>query len=206
MLGRHGQRLLAGLGLLALVVLFAARFVRPLAPGLPVAGVLMIVGGGVALAIGVLRAELATAATLGILCALAGGGMAVHVGHVPWVWGALSSGVPAFFAALAFYAGLAVALPPLAAAIALTLGLARLSGPRHGSFALPFLAGLPWAVALALLLAALFLPLSVARERRRARKRSRKTRADGDGELEAKIARDRKRLAPEEPPVSDPDA
>jgi hypothetical protein len=203
-LGHGGQRVLSGLGLLVLVVLFSLRFVKPLTPGLPIAGVLMIVGGAVAFALGILRAELATAAAAGLFCALLGGSVATHFGQVPWLWGAVVCGAPAFFISLAFYAEVSILLPPIAAAFALTAGLARLLGPRGAWAAGPQLT-LPWAFALLVVLAPLFLSLSVARERRRERKRTARKLPLSDSELEKKIARDRARGLLETPPLSDPE-
>jgi len=204
-LGRHGQRVLSGLGLAVLVVLFSARFVKPLAPGLPVAGVLMIVGGAVAFALGTLRTELATAAATGLFGAMAGGSAAGYFGHVPWLLGAFCFGVPGFFVALACHAQLSVLLPPIAAAFALTAALARLLGARGAGAAGPQFA-LPWVFALLFVLSALFLSLAVARERRLERKRAAKKGAMSDRDLEKKIAQDRARLERRAPPPSDPGA
>jgi hypothetical protein len=203
-LGRHGLRVVSGLALLALVVLFCVRFLKPLAPALPVAGVLMIVGGAVAFALGVLRKELATSVAAGVFGAMAGGRAAEHFGHVPWLWGALCCGVPGFFVALACQAQLSVLLPPIVAAFATTAALARLLGAR-GAGALGPQFALPWVVALLFVLSALFLSLAVARERRVERKRKARTRSMTDLELEKKIARDRARLGDGKPPLSEPD-
>jgi hypothetical protein len=202
-LGHRGQRVLSGLGLLTLVVLFSLHFLKPLTPGLPIAGVLMIVGGAVAFALGMLRTELATAVALGSFSALLGGSLATHFEQMPWLWGALVCGVPAFFISLPFYDQISVLLPPIAAAFAMTAGLARLLGPRGAGAAVPQLT-LPWAFALLVVLAPLFLALSVARERRRERQRNAKKLPLSDAELEKKVARDRERGLLDTPPASDP--
>ena len=192
-LGRHGQRLLAGALCAAGVAAVALLWLSPQFPGSPLPGVLLIIGGAFALAAGIAWPGWGSATAFGALFGLGGARAAGHLDTtIPWFVLAVAFGLLGFFLTLANYRRLSLLLPPTFAALFLVLGLSRKLGPHFAGAAIPQLAELPWAAALFVCLALGFLGVALAREERANRRRAARTRLRKDAELKQRIDRQRK--------------
>jgi len=188
LLGRHGQRLLAGTSFAALVVGFALLFLRPQAPTEDWPGLVAVIGGGAAFALGIglpgWTTALLSAVTLGAL----GGLGAVHLGGAPWLAGALPFALLGLILGLANHLFWGLWLPPIAAAFALTLATAKL-------VALEALTHAGLALATAAILSVALLAISLERDHQRKKRATNKTKQKADQELKARMERDRERHA-----------
>jgi hypothetical protein len=188
LLGRQGQRLLAGTCFAALVVGFALLFLRPQAPGEDWPGLVAVIGGGAAFALGIglpgWTTALLSAVTLGAL----GGLGAIHLVGAPWLAGALPLAILGLFLGLANHLFWGLWIPPIAAAFSFTLAIAKLS-------AMEALTHADIALATAAVLAVALLAISLERDHLRKKRVANKTKQKGDQELKARMERDRERHA-----------
>jgi hypothetical protein len=199
-LGREGQRVVAGIVLLCGVILAVHLGLAPHFPGSPLPAVAMIVAGAAALAAGLAwpswGTALALGGALGTAFALTAGWLArLYLSSLPWPWLAVPAALLGFFLALAHYERVSLVLPPLAAAVALTLGLSRRLGPHFAGAAVPQLAELPWVAALLFLTAVPFFALSLARDTWLKGWRARRSVLVNDDELKKQLALRRKQQA-----------
>lgn len=195
-LGREGQRVFAALLLGGEAVLFALLVVAPRLPGSPVAGAAAIVGGAAGIALGLSLPEWGSALAVGSACGaeaalLARALFRLHLTSLPWPWLAGPAALLGFFCVLAAYRKVSVVLPPLAAALAASLGLSRSLGPHFAGAAVPELALLPWVAAAFAGLAAALVSLAVLRERFLARRHAARSVWVNDDELKKQIAQRR---------------
>jgi hypothetical protein len=199
-LGREGQRVLAGILLLCGVILAVRLGLAPHFPGSPLPAVAMIIAGAGALAVGLAWPSWGTAVALGgalgTAFALTSRWLAsLYVSSLPWPWLAIPAALFGFFVALSRYERFSLLLPPLAAAVALTLGLSRRLGPHLAGAAVPQLAELPWVAALLFLTAGPFVALALAREKWLSGRRARRSVLINDDELKKQLALRRKQQA-----------
>ena len=164
-LGRHGQRLLAGALCSSGVAAVALLWLSPRMPNSPLPGVLLIIGSAFALAAGMAWPSLGTAVASAGLCGLSGAAAASHLGSsVPSFLLTIAFALLGFFLALANDQRLSLLLPPTFAALFLALGLSRKLGPHFAGAQIPQLAELPWAAAVFACSALFFLCIALARD------------------------------------------
>jgi len=200
LLGREGQRVVAGLLLLCGVILAVRLGLAPHFPDSPLPAVAMIVAGAAALAVGLAwpswGTALALAGALGTIFALTVHWLAtLYVSSLPWPWLAVPAAAFGLFLALSRYERFSLLLPPLVAAVALTLGLSRQLGPHFAGAAVPQLAELPWVAALLFLTAVPFFALALSRDKLLTGWRARRSVLVNDDELKKQLAQRRKQQA-----------
>lgn len=205
-LGREGQRVLAALLLGGEAVLFALLVLALRLPGSPVAGAAAIVGGAAGIALGLSLPQWGSALAVGAACGAEGALLArallrLHLTSLPWPWLAGPAALLGFFCVLAAYRRVSVVLPPLAAALALAVGLSRSLGPHFAGAAVPELAQLPWVAAVFAGGAAALVSLAALRERWLGRRRAARSVWVNDDELKKQIAQRRNKA-----PAVAPDA
>jgi len=193
LLGRHGQRLLAGAFLGGVVAGVALLFIRPQLPDSSWPGLLAVIGGGAAFALGLgvpgWTTALASSVSLGALFGYAG----VEAGKLPWLAGALPGALLGLFLGLANHLWWGLWMPPLAAALGIALASAGLLGPHGEGAMVPQLISAQWALALFGALAVALLAVSFEREHLRKKRLGAKNKALADEELKSKLKRDRER-------------
>lgn len=192
-LGRHSLRLIAGLGVAAVVAVLSMGLLAPRLAGSALPGLLTVVGGGGALALGLLAPGLALGVSLGALFAWGGAWAAMDVAQVHAAFGAVPFGVLGFFFGLVNHRSLSVGLPPFVCAALLVGGSARLLAPREPGALLPELSeAAPALFAFAAVLV-LLLGLSLERSRRHRLRVAAKAKPS-DAQLARKVAADRARF------------
>jgi len=194
LLGRQGQRLLAGSSLGGAVVAFALLVLLPNAPHEQWPGLVAVIGGGAMMALGIGLPGLATAAVASAALGGLGAFIALRIAQVPWMIGAIPGALLGLFMGLANHLFWGLWMPPLAAAFSVTLACARLAGASPASAPMiPELAKAPYVLGLFAGLVVAMLAISLEREHRRRTRLSTKTREESDRELKGKLKRDRER-------------
>lgn len=144
-LGRHSLRLIAGLGVAAALAVLCLGVLSPMFPGSMLPGLLAVVGGGGAIALGLLYPGLALGLAFAALFAWGGGFLATSAAQVHAAYGAVPFGLLGFFFGLVNHQSLSVGLPPWVCAALLLGGSLRLLA-RGPSAILPELSHAAWAV------------------------------------------------------------
>lgn len=164
-LGRHSLRLIAGLGMATALGVLSLGVLSRLMPGSPVPGLLTVVGGSGAIALGLVFPGLALGLAFAALLAWGGAWLATSAAQVHAAFGAVPFGLLGFFFGLVNHRSLAVGLPPVVCAALLTGGAARLLAPRGPDAILPELGEAAWALFAFGGLLVLFLGISLERSR-----------------------------------------
>ncbi len=193
MLGRHGQRLLAGTSLGGIVAGAILLGLRPHFPDAEWPGFLAVLGGGAALGLGIATPGWTTAIVSATALCAVGMFLAVRIAHVSLLVGAIPGALLGLFLGLANHLFWGLWMPPIAAAFSLSIAAARLLGAADTGPIVSELAQAPYSLALFVGLSIALIVVSHEREHRKRLRAAARTQAMSDRELQSKVKRERER-------------
>ncbi|MBS2021958.1 MAG: hypothetical protein JST92_06075 [Deltaproteobacteria bacterium] len=193
-LGRHSVRPLAGVAAGAVLVMASLVLLAPRMPDSMAPGLLAIIGGSAAIAVGFVRPGVALAVAGSALFGWFGGTFAHSVAQVSFWWGAVPFGLFGFFFGLVNDKSLSHVLPPAVCAAFCVAALVRAAGSRQGLVYLPELAQAAYVLIVWGAMSGTLIFLAWDREKRRVvRVANQKAQVD-DAQLRRKLKADRERF------------
>ena len=149
--------------------------------------------GGTALGLGIAAPGWITAIVSATALGAVGTFIAVRIAHVSLLVGLIPGALLGLFLGLANHLFWGLWMPPIGAALALSLAAARLLGAADSGPILSELAQAPYSLALFAGLSIALIVVSHEREHRKRRSLAARTQALGDRELQSKLKRERER-------------